>query len=84
MSVVDTVEILKGRALKEDEYFKAAVIGWCVELVRASINPIRTVTKTLLQASSFLPGLRRYYGRFHHTSWSTLLVPPTICRHDRN
>jgi len=37
MSVVDTVEILKGRALTEDEYFKAAVIGWCIELVRASI-----------------------------------------------
>jgi farnesyl diphosphate synthase len=34
MSVVDTVEILKGRALTEDEYFKAAVLGWCVELVR--------------------------------------------------
>jgi ATP-dependent protease ClpP protease subunit len=34
MSVVDTVEILKGRQLSEDEYFKAAVLGWCVELVR--------------------------------------------------
>ena len=34
MSVVDSVEILKGRALTEDEYFKAAVLGWCVELVR--------------------------------------------------
>lgn len=33
MSVVDTVEILKGRQLSEDEYFKAAVLGWCVELV---------------------------------------------------
>jgi len=37
MSVVDTVEILQGRALTEDEYFKAAVLGWCVELVRFSI-----------------------------------------------
>ncbi|KAF5313865.1 hypothetical protein D9619_013090 [Psilocybe cf. subviscida] len=35
MSVVDTVEILKGRALTEDEYFKAAVLGWCVELLQA-------------------------------------------------
>ena len=33
MSVVDTVEILRGRALTDDEYFKAAVLGWCVELV---------------------------------------------------
>jgi farnesyl diphosphate synthase len=36
MSVVDTVEILKGRQLSEDEYFKAAVLGWCVELVRVA------------------------------------------------
>lgn len=34
LSVVDTVEILKGRALTEEEYFKSAVLGWCVELVR--------------------------------------------------
>jgi len=33
MSVVDTVEILRGRALTEDEYVRAAVLGWCVELV---------------------------------------------------
>ncbi|KIP02772.1 hypothetical protein PHLGIDRAFT_32072 [Phlebiopsis gigantea 11061_1 CR5-6] len=35
LSVVDSVEILKGRALTEDEYFKAAVLGWCVELLQA-------------------------------------------------
>ncbi|KDR80645.1 hypothetical protein GALMADRAFT_61244 [Galerina marginata CBS 339.88] len=35
MSVVDTVEILKGRALTDDEYFKAAILGWCVELLQA-------------------------------------------------
>ena len=35
LSVVDTVEILKGRVLSDDEYFKSAVLGWCVELVRA-------------------------------------------------
>jgi farnesyl diphosphate synthase len=35
MSVVDTVEILKGSALTEDEYLKAAILGWCVELVSA-------------------------------------------------
>ena len=33
MSVVDTVEILKGSFLTDEEYFKAAVLGWCVELV---------------------------------------------------
>ncbi|KAG7447039.1 farnesyl-diphosphate synthase [Guyanagaster necrorhizus] len=35
MSVVDTVEILKGRALTSDEYMKAAVLGWSVELLQA-------------------------------------------------
>lgn len=33
MSVVDTVEILKGRELSEEEYTNAAILGWCVELV---------------------------------------------------
>ncbi|PFH48250.1 hypothetical protein AMATHDRAFT_76816 [Amanita thiersii Skay4041] len=34
-SVVDTVEILKGRSLTDDEYIKAAVLGWCVEPLQA-------------------------------------------------
>lgn len=33
MSVVDTVEILKGSDLTDEEYFKAALLGWCIELV---------------------------------------------------
>lgn len=33
MSVVDSVEILKGRGLTDDEYFKSALLGWCIELV---------------------------------------------------
>ncbi len=33
MSVVDTVEILKGRALTSDEYMQAAMLGWSVEMV---------------------------------------------------
>ena len=33
LSVVDSVTILKGRVLAEEEYFKAAVLGWCVEWV---------------------------------------------------
>jgi farnesyl diphosphate synthase len=33
MSVVDTVEILKGSDLNDEEYFKAALLGWCIELV---------------------------------------------------
>ncbi|KAI0083256.1 farnesyl-diphosphate synthase [Irpex rosettiformis] len=35
LSVVDSVEILKGRALTDEEYFKSAVLGWCVELLQA-------------------------------------------------
>ncbi|KAK0204237.1 farnesyl-diphosphate synthase [Desarmillaria ectypa] len=35
MSVVDTVEILKGRALTSEEYMQAAVLGWSVELLQA-------------------------------------------------
>ena len=33
MSVVDSVQILRGRLLTENEYLKAAILGWCVELV---------------------------------------------------
>ena len=32
--MVDTVEILKGSELGETEYMHAALLGWCVELVR--------------------------------------------------
>lgn len=38
MSVVDTVEILKGSSLTETEYTKAAILGWCIELVRLYFN----------------------------------------------
>ncbi|KAI0730555.1 farnesyl-diphosphate synthase [Earliella scabrosa] len=36
LSVVDSLEIIKGRELSEDEYFKAALLGWCIELLQAS------------------------------------------------
>ncbi|KAK7049724.1 Farnesyl pyrophosphate synthetase [Paramarasmius palmivorus] len=35
ISVVDTAEILKGRPLNDEEYLKAAVLGWGVELLQA-------------------------------------------------
>ena len=47
MSVVDSVEILKGRPLTDDEYFKAAVLGWCVELVRSPLSPFFPLTRRL-------------------------------------
>ncbi|KAJ7638332.1 farnesyl-diphosphate synthase [Roridomyces roridus] len=35
LSVVDTAEILKGSTLDDDEYYKAAILGWGVELLQA-------------------------------------------------
>ncbi|KAI9442031.1 farnesyl diphosphate synthase [Lactarius psammicola] len=35
LSVVDSVTIFKGRELTEEEYFKAAVLGWSVEWMQA-------------------------------------------------
>ncbi|KAF7325904.1 Farnesyl-diphosphate synthase [Mycena kentingensis (nom. inval.)] len=36
LSVVDSAEVLLGRALNDEEYFKAAVLGWGVEFLQAS------------------------------------------------
>jgi farnesyl diphosphate synthase len=41
--VVDTVEILKGSFLTDEEYFKAAVLGWGVELVSRVLAHERSV-----------------------------------------
>lgn len=35
ISVVDTYEILQGRPLTSEEFLKASVLGWCVELLQA-------------------------------------------------
>lgn len=35
ISVVDTVTILLNRVPTDDEYFKAALLGWCIELLQA-------------------------------------------------
>jgi farnesyl diphosphate synthase len=35
MSVVDTTSIILGRQLSEDELFKSATLGWCIELLQA-------------------------------------------------
>jgi farnesyl diphosphate synthase len=32
---VDTFEILQGRPLTSEEFFKASVLGWCIELLQA-------------------------------------------------
>ncbi len=33
MSVVDSLKVLKERELTDNEYFHAALVGWCIELV---------------------------------------------------
>lgn len=35
MSVIDTTAILQGRELSDEETFKAATLGWCIELLQA-------------------------------------------------
>ncbi|EIW77632.1 farnesyl-pyrophosphate synthetase [Coniophora puteana RWD-64-598 SS2] len=35
MSVPDSAEVILGRALTDDEYFKAALLGWMIELLQA-------------------------------------------------
>jgi len=35
ISVVHSLEVLKGTALTDDEYEKAAILGWCVEFLQA-------------------------------------------------
>lgn len=35
LAVVDTIEILKGRSLSDSEFFRASLLGWCVELLQA-------------------------------------------------
>ena len=46
MSVVDVVEILKGRKLSDDENFQAAVLGWSFELqvVSSSCHSLSDLT----------------------------------------
>ncbi|KAJ9061863.1 Farnesyl pyrophosphate synthetase [Entomophthora muscae] len=35
LSVVDTVKIIRGDKVTEEELFKAAILGWCTELLQA-------------------------------------------------
>ncbi|KAG6336428.1 hypothetical protein ID866_2671 [Astraeus odoratus] len=57
MSVVDSVEILRGRPLTHDEYFKAAVLGWCIEFLQAFF----LVSDDMMDASLTRRGQPCYY-----------------------
>lgn len=57
MSVVDSVEILRGRSLSDDEYFKAALLGWCIEFLQAFF----LVSDDIMDASITRRGQPCYY-----------------------
>lgn len=50
ISVVDSFQVLKGATLTEDEYQKAAILGWCVELVSLALAPPGSVPPFLTTA----------------------------------
>lgn len=56
ISVVDTVRILKGDSVTEDDIFKATVLGWLIEFVR-SIRNTRMMKLTYFLVASLLFGL---------------------------
>lgn len=62
ISVVDTVEILRGEPLCEKEYFEVALLGWGVELVSDHLAqkaiPSAPPDHMYLPAASLLPRLR--------------------------
>ena len=71
ISVVDSVEILKGRKLNDDEYFRAALLGWCVEFVSRSSSFRSCAPHRLLDRS------------FCHRDTNTFsLAPPPYSRKD--
>ena len=47
ISVVDTVEILRGEQLSEKQYFEVALLGWGIELVSKSDVPMTSVSLTV-------------------------------------
>ena len=56
ISVVDTVRILKGESVTEDDIFKATVLGWLVEFVSSIKKKEEKRIYILSVASSFLLG----------------------------
>ena len=76
LSVVDSVEILRGRRLTDDEYFKAALLGWCIELVRpSSLVPASRLDMRHDADASLFPRLGRHHGPIDHAPRTAMLVP---------
>lgn len=57
LAILDTVEVMKDRELTEDECFKVAVMGWCIELIQAYF----LVTDDLMDGSLTRRGHPCYY-----------------------
>ena len=71
---MDTVEILKGEFLTDDEYFKAAVLGWGVELVRFSSRYRGRMKTLILLVAGLFPRCGRYDGWKYHAKRPSVLV----------
>ncbi|KNZ64424.1 farnesyl diphosphate synthase [Puccinia sorghi] len=79
-SVVDTLQILKGRELDQKEYHSAAVLGWCVEL--SGVGNIAINDSFMLEASIYVllkkhfrnhPAYVNLLELFHDTTYQTEL-----------
>lgn len=75
---MDTAEILKGSALTDDEYFRSAVLGWCVELV-SCLRWLRGPKAEGALAAGILPGRGRYDGPVGDPQRAALLVQGGQC-----
>jgi len=53
---VDTVKILRERELTDEEYFKAGLLGWCIELVSVTFFPTLSLILGATTKSSRLIG----------------------------
>ncbi|KAK4050696.1 Farnesyl pyrophosphate synthetase [Microbotryomycetes sp. JL201] len=80
ISVVDTVEIYKGSPLTDDEYKKAAILGWCIEL--PNVGNIAINDSFMLEAAIYYL-LKKHFRQesyyvdvielFHETTFQTEL-----------
>jgi hypothetical protein len=64
ISVVDTVRILKGDAVTEDDIFKATVLGWLIEFVSAFVD---------FECEAYFVYLF-VYGSFKLSSWFLMIL----------
>ncbi|KAH9955795.1 hypothetical protein BGW80DRAFT_1391905 [Lactifluus volemus] len=81
MSVVDSVAILKGRDLTGTEYFKAAVLGWCVEWVCLfALPPYHCIPLTIRSGSNPTSTFPMTWWTGSTTRHSCVPAPPNASR----